>query len=76
MSARWQWIVGPVPVGAVCEGCRKRLYGEHLVKWTNGSTWHLGCLLDSLAAEPAVSAPVAKEPEYGIVMPKGWGVSP
>jgi hypothetical protein len=75
MSARWQWIVGPVPVGAVCEGCRKRLYGEHLVKWTNGSTWHLGCLLDSLAVEPV---PLAKptEPDYGIVMPRGWGIPP
>lgn len=62
----WSWVTGPVEPGRKCTGCRARLHGEHLVRWTNGSDWHLHCLLDALAAR-VETAP----------LPSGWdGIYP
>ena len=51
--ARWHWHVEPIEPAARCQRCNAALRftsSDSLVCWTDGHTYHVGCLLDALAA--------------------------
>lgn len=47
----WSWFTGPLTYKDKCIWCDKPLQlGAGVVQWTDGYRYHVGCLLDVVAA--------------------------
>lgn len=71
----WSWELAEMRFSDRCKGCQQSLANvAEVVRWTDKDLWHVGCLLNKLAAVDVLLAPEPGEEDTAASV-SHWGLS-